>query len=166
MKTDNMLYSVLKIMPRYKECTAKNILALEKYFEWKDLDKETQNKFYGGELDNFLESNSISHFDLVLDEDVYDFYSHYANKDNNYKIQQELISWSDVEPVHQWFVENIQKGINDYNFHEEVTFEKLTQFLCVMISNLSCDLIEPCYPIYSIKQQENNEILLSPCVDS
>ena len=88
----------VKRMPRYKEVTASQVSAIESWFEY-----ETRDSKYADYT--FKEWCGCSEADLP-DKDVVEH-------------------WRKANEIHNWFVENVQDGIDDCDYHHEVTEEML-----------------------------------------
>lgn len=121
-------------MPRYRGTTAKEVSAIESYFNW------LENKKGGGEYANcsLKEWCGVSE-DQLPSQKVIDFYKkHYDTKywnwDHEHRyghkmIMQQVADWRKENAIHQWFVENIQDGEDDCRFHREVTEDDLETLL-------------------------------------
>ena len=42
---------------------------------------------------------------------------------------EEICYWRKANAIHKWFVDNVQGGIDDCNYHDEVTEDKLKELL-------------------------------------
>ena len=117
-------------MHRYKNTTPKDIDNIQSYLEW------VEAKEKGSEYAKctFKEWCGVAEEELPPQE-IIDFYAaHYNTKywswDVNHQyghkmIMQEIADWRKKNAIHQWFVENVQDGIDDCQFHREVTKDDL-----------------------------------------
>lgn len=130
----------LNRMPRYKNVTANQISAMESYFEWTTGDntkKYSFNKWCGHDLSELPSIETIEYFRQ--------FYSvRYSDWDVEKKfgfgrIMDQIGYWRKANHIHRWFVENVQDGIDDCNYHHEVTEEVLENILdaCIEVLNSS-----------------------------
>lgn len=62
---------------------------------------------------------------------------------NMYKSRQEIGYWRKANAVHQWFVNRVQDGVDDCDYHREVTEEDLLALkeICTEIVN-NCKLVQ------------------------
>lgn len=138
------LDSYLERMPRYGNTTPHEISAIENYFEWKEdpeVRKYTLKEWCGVD------------FGDLPPKHVRDFYAQfyittYYNWDDKHQyphksIKEEIGYWRKANEIHNWFVENIQDGVDDCEYHEEVTKEALEELLVTCQKVLdSCELVE------------------------
>ena len=65
------------------------------------------------------------------------------HKHPNMRIKEEVGYWRKANHIHNWFVENIQNGTDDCNYHREVTEEDLKELLDVCQKVLdSCEMVD------------------------
>ena len=129
----------LNRMPRYRGATANDVCAVESYLDWMK-EKEKDDSPYAS--DTFKEWCGI---DEVPHERYIKFYSKfyntkYASYDTEHKygwdrIMEQVGYWRKCNAIHNWFVENVQDGIDDCDYHHEVTEDKLE------------DLLKTCYAV-------------------
>ena len=118
----------LEKMPRYESATAIDVYRLEQYFDWKRKQNEyTFEKWCGIKYED-VPTGEIRKFYEPL------FKIKYANYDTEKKfgygsLMEEVGYWRKVNAIHNWFVKNVQDGIDDCNYHNEVTKEKLEELL-------------------------------------
>lgn len=140
MGLDMYLYK----MPRYRGTTAKQVSTLERYLDW--LDEEKAANYSLEEWCGVSEDNLPS-------QKVIDFYKkHYDTKywnwDHEHKyghkmIMQQVADWRKANAIHKWFVEKIQDGEDDCQFHREVTESDLEELLDTCKTVLeSCVMVE------------------------
>ena len=128
------LDSYLKKMPRYKDTTAHEVSVIESYLGWIK-EKESGSKYANC---TFKERCGIELSELP-DSEVIEFYRPfykptYFDWDKNkeypwYRIFEEVGYWRKANQIHNWFVENIQDGIDDCQYHREVAKEDLEELL-------------------------------------
>ena len=128
----------LERFPRYKDTTPNEINRLCHYFEWR------HNRAIPGrkEKNYTLKEWCGVDYKNVPTGDVREFYEdHFAMKpydwDTEMKcglhghISEEVGYWRKTNQIHNWFVENVQDGVDDCNYHNEVTKEILEKLLDV-----------------------------------
>lgn len=121
----------LNRMPRYVDATASDVSAIESYFDWKKAKEEGAPYAQGSFRD-------YSHRDTP-EKRYRDFYKKfykttYSVWDTEHKypwnrIMEQVGYWRKANQIHNWFVENIQDGIDDCCYHNEVTKEDLEELL-------------------------------------
>lgn len=136
----------LNRMPRYKGATANDVCAVENYFDWKE------SKAKGSEYANctFEEWCGIKEIPsqefIVYYSGYYDTkYSHWDTEHRyGYKrIAEQVGYWRKANHIHDWFVNNIQDGEDDCDYHREVTKADLEELLDICETVLkSCELVE------------------------
>jgi len=132
----------LERMPRYKDATAKDVNAVESYLSW------VRSKEEGSEYANCTFEEWCGIKNIPTNEYI-DFYSKFYEKKyadwdtehkyGHYHICDEVGYWRKANQIHNWFVENIQDGIDDCDYHREVTREDLEELLdiCERVYNSS-----------------------------
>lgn len=137
----------LERMPRYGNTTPDEINAIESYMDWK---WQKENKTYNGTMEKWC---GVS-YDKVPKGKALKFYKEhckfgYAYWDTEkkytgrYRIIEEIGYWRKANQIHNWFVENVQDGIDDCSYHNEVTKEILEELLDICQRVLdSCELVE------------------------
>lgn len=134
----------LKRMPRYGNTTPYEISAIESYFNWKEdpkAKKYTMKEWCG------------IPFKDIPSKEVRDFYApfyittYYAWDDEHKyphkNITEQIGYWRKANEIHNWFVEHVQDGADDCEYHEEVTEEVLEELLATCQKVLdSCELVE------------------------
>lgn len=120
----------LNKMPRYRGATAKDVSAVEDFLDWLKAKDE-------GKTDcSFQEWCGR---DKVPPLDYINFYSdyyeeRYSSWDTEHKypwarIIEQVGYWRKANSIHNWFVENIQDGEDDCDYHREVTEYDLMELL-------------------------------------
>lgn len=136
----------LNRMPRYRGATARDVSAVENYLDW------IGAKARGSEHANctFKEWCGI---EKTPAPSYIEFYANLYNKKYSYwdtehkygyaRIIEQVGYWRKANEIHNWFVENVQDGIDDCDYHHEVTKEILEELLdiCQTVLN-SCELVE------------------------
>lgn len=116
--------------PRYKNATPSDINAAENYIQWKaDCDagkaaaKYTFQEWTGRENDpdpdilKFVEDNITTVYW------AWDDRKHHPRLG----VTEGIGYWRKANAIHNWFVENVQDGVDDCEFHNEVTKEDLEE---------------------------------------
>lgn len=138
----------LNRMPRYKDATANDVSMLESYLDWKNKKNDPKSSAKNCTLKKWC---GVEYKD-VPNGDVRKFYepfftikySHWdVEKKYGYgRIMEQVGYWRKANEIHNWFVENVQEGIDDCCYHNEVTKEVLEELLDVCNKVLaSCELV-------------------------
>ena len=140
----------LERMPRYGNTTPSEISAIESYFDWKADKRKPESNARKYTLKKWCGVD----FKTLPSKHVRDFYeSHrkfgYASWDTEqkysgrYRIIEQIGYWRKANEIHNWFVENVQDGIDDCNYHNEVTKKDLEKLLYICQTVLdSCELVD------------------------
>lgn len=120
----------LERMPR-SEATPRQVRAIEEFFNWQ-AEKEKGCKY------SFKEWCGFSEEDLPSSE-VIEFYRPYYqtryylfDEEKRYphnSIVEEAGYWRKANQIHNWFVQRVQDGLDDCNYHDEVTEDVLLELL-------------------------------------
>lgn len=141
------LDSYLERMPRYGNTTPSEIRAIESYMDWR---RQKENKTYNGTMEKWC---GISYSKVPKGKALKFYKEHckfgYAYWDaekkysGRYRIIEEIGYWRKVNQIHNWFVENVQNGVDDCDYHNEVTKEDLEELLdiCQRVID-SCELVK------------------------
>ncbi len=120
----------LNRMPRYKEVTAKQINVMENYFDWLKA-KEEKSKYANCSLKEWCgydesdlpDKETIEYFCTL---NTFKYPSWDTKHEYGYNsIIDQVGYWRKANEIHNWFVENVQDGIDDCCYHHEVTEEML-----------------------------------------
>lgn len=134
----------LERMPRYEDATASDVMAVANYLDWQ------KSKAEGSEYANcsFKEWCGV---DEIPSKEYIDFYStfykdQYSGWDADIpwlRTHEEVGYWRKANAIHNWFVENVQDGVDDCCYHREVTAEDLCDLLdvCMEVLN-SCEVVD------------------------
>lgn len=137
----------LNKFPRYKNTTAKQINAIEGYLDWLDA-KEKGSEYANCTLNEWC---GVDIYDLPSQE-VIDFYKQFYTKkysswDTNHEygydtIHEQVGYFRKANQIHNWMVENVQDGIDDCQYHRELTKDLVEDLLdtCEQVYN-SCTMI-------------------------
>lgn len=136
----------LNRMPRHKGATAKDVSRVEHYLDW------IRNKEEGNDYANCTFEEWCGHYREPSQDDLtfYSNYYHvyYSDWDTEktcpwYGIMDQVGYWRKANQIHNWFVENIQDGVDDCNYHREVREEDLRELLDICQRVLdSCKLVD------------------------
>lgn len=128
-------------MPRYKDVTPGEIDIIESYFSWldakdkgseyaqgsfKDWCGHDENELPGKDAIEFFRPYYVARFGAWDTEKKYPYYP----------IMEEVAYWRKANAIHWWFVEHIQDGIDDCDYHREVTKEDLEELRSTCIEVL------------------------------
>ena len=135
----------LERMPRFEYATAKDVSAVEDYFDWKRA-KEEGSEYAQGSFRDWANKDTPP-------KKYRDFYKEfykttYSEWDTEHKypwtrIMEQIGYWRKANQIHNWFVENVQDGEDDCCYHNEVTKEILEELLdtCQRVLD-SCEMID------------------------
>lgn len=117
----------LNRMPRYKDVNAEQISAIENWLDYETRDEEYKDS-------TFERWCGMSEEELPSKE-IIDYYRQFYGKkyslwDTEHKygwdrIMEQVGYWRKCNAIHSWFVDNVQYGEDDCNYHREVTKEML-----------------------------------------
>ena len=113
----------LNRMPRYKNVTAEQVSTIEAYLEW--LYRKASDNYDG----SFKEWCGLNLKDLPPDSAINFYKQHSTLKYGSIYLMEEVAYWRKANAIHLWFVENVQDGIDDCKYHQEVTKEILEELL-------------------------------------
>ena len=140
------LDSYLYRMPRYKDTTVRDVHAIEEYLNWQRFKAE------GNEYAN---CNTLKEWCGIDDsqlpnKEVIEYYKQFYTKCYSdwdtehkygwYSIMKQVGYWRKANEIHNWFVENVQDGDDDCDYHNECTRGILEDLLntCKTVLD-SCD---------------------------
>lgn len=131
MGLDSYLYR----MPRYKGATVHDVYAIEQYLGWQRI-KEEGNEY--ADCNTLKEWCDIDDSELPSQE-VIDYYKQFYTKCYSdwdtehkygwYSIMKQVGYWRKANEIHNWFVENVQDGEDDCDYHNECKREILEDLL-------------------------------------
>ena len=131
----------LRRMPRYRGATANDVSAVEDYLDWLK-SKMDGSEYANCSFEKWCNKKAPSHEHIEFYADYYK--PHYSDWDIGRKhpwwhIDEEVGYWRKANHIHNWFVENIQDGEDDCDYHREVTEEDLRELLhvCQTVLNSS-----------------------------
>ena len=133
-------------MPRYKDTTVRDVHAIEEYLNWQRFKAE------GNEYAN---CNTLKEWCGIDDsqlpnKEVIEYYKQFYTKCYSdwdtehkygwYSIMKQVGYWRKANEIHNWFVENVQDGDDDCDYHNECTRGILEDLLhtCKTVLD-SCD---------------------------
>ena len=123
MGLDSYLYR----MPRYKGATVHDVHAIEEYLNWQRIKAE------GNEYANCNTMKEWCGIDdsQLPNKEVIDYYKQFYTKRYSdwdtehkygwYSIMKQVGYWRKANEIHNWFVENVQDGEDDCDYHNECT---------------------------------------------
>lgn len=122
----------LNRMPRYRGATAEDVSAVENYLDY-IAEREKGSEYAKGTFEEWCGIKEVPSQKYV------DFYSQFYEKkysswdtEKQYgyaRIMEQVGYWRKANQIHNWFVENIQDGIDDCRYHHEVTEDDLERLL-------------------------------------
>ena len=120
----------LERYPRYKDIRPENIHALEDFVEWKN-DPEAQ-KYSLEEWCGWSESLVPNAKDGEYLKQFLTTRYYAWDTDRKYphtRVYEQVAYWRKANQIHGWFVKNVQGGVDDCAYHDEVTKEKLEELI-------------------------------------
>lgn len=120
----------LNRMPRYKEVTVNQINVIESYFDLEEEKKrgsqytnDTLKEWCGHDESELPDKETIEYFRqfYVTRYSPWDTEHKYGHK----SIMEEVGYWRKANAIHAWLVDHVQDGIDDCDYHHEVTEEML-----------------------------------------
>jgi len=136
----------LNRMPRHKGATATDVSKVENFLDW------LKAKAEGSEYAKCTFKEWCG-YDEMPNADDLSFYSdyyrvYYSNWDTEKQypwtgIMEQVGYWRKANQIHNWFVENIQDGVDDCSYHREVREQDILDLLNICQEVLdSCELVE------------------------
>ena len=136
-------------MPRCNEATVQDVLNIENYLDYLNRCKDPDSSVKNYTLKEWC---GIDEKD-VPSGGVFEFYQHFYNTKYPYwddkheygedRIVEEIGYWRKANQIHNWFVDNVQDGEDDCDYHKEVAKETLEDLLDICQQVLaSCELID------------------------
>lgn len=119
-------------MPRYKNVTAKQISVIDSYFDLEKAKEEgsiyadcSLKEWCGYDESELPDKNTVEYFRPF-------YIKRYSNWDTEkkygfYYIMEDVGYWRKANEIHAWFVDHIQDGEDDCDYHHEVTKEILEE---------------------------------------
>ena len=132
----------LNRMPRYKNVTVNQIEVIESYFGWIEKRKEGNSyancsfeEWCGHNINELPDTDALNYFKqlYVTRYSDWDKEKRYGHKD----IMDEVGYWRKANQIHAWFVDHVQDGEDDCDYHHEVTKEILEELRDTCIEVLS-----------------------------
>lgn len=119
----------LNRMPRYKEVTANQVNAVENWFGYEVRDSKyadcTFKEWCGCSEEDLPDKEVIEHCRTfrAFNYPSWDKEKRYGS----WRIIEQVGYWRKANAIHQWFVDHVQDGIDDCDYHHEVTKEILEE---------------------------------------
>ena len=135
-------------MPRYKNVTANQIDIIDNYFDLEKA-KEEGSKYASSSLKEWCGYDESELPDKTTVEYFRPFYiKRYSDWDTEkkygfYRIMENVGYWRKANQIHQWFVDHVQDGVDDCDYHHEVTKEILEELrdTCIKVLTSSVMMI-------------------------
>ena len=131
----------LNRMPRYKEVTANQVDAIENLFDYEERNNKyahcTFQEWCGCREQDLPDKETIEYFRSIR---TYNYPSWDKEKKyGSWRIIEQVGYWRKANEIHNWFVDNIQDGIDDCDYHNEVTEEmlELLRAICIAVIKAS-----------------------------
>lgn len=136
----------LNRMPRHKGATAEDVNRVEKFLDW------IKAKLEGSEYAK-CSFKEWCGYEKMPSQDDLEFYADYykatysewdeEKKHPWWRIKEEVGYWRKANQIHNWFVENIQDGVDDCDYHREVREEDFLELLDICKRVLdSCEMVD------------------------
>ena len=132
----------LNRMPRYKNVTVNQIEVIESYFGWIEKRKEGNSyancsfeEWCGYSINELPDIDALNYFKpfYVIRHSDWDEEKKYGHKG----IMDEVGYWRKANQIHAWFVDHVQDGEDDCDYHHEVTKKILEELRDTCIEVLS-----------------------------
>ncbi len=124
MGLDQYLYR----MPRYKNTTASEVSAIENYLDWQKTKNEcTLKEWCGVDLREMPVLDVIEYYTQFYNTKYY--YWDTEHKYGHDGIMEQIGYWRKSNQIHNWFVNHVQNGEDDCEYHDPVTKEILEELL-------------------------------------
>ena len=133
-------------MPRYKNVTANQIDIIDSYFDLEKA-KEEGSKYASSSLKEWCGHDESELPDKTTVEYFRPFYiKRYSDWDTEkkygfYRIMENVGYWRKANQIHQWFVDHVQDGVDDCDYHHEVTKEILEELRDTCIKVLTSSVM-------------------------
>lgn len=118
----------LNRFPRYKWYRPENINAFEEWVEWKleGKDKEySLEKWCGAKESDLPEEEDRSFFEKLISTKYWEWDTEHRYPHD--RIYEQVAYWRKANAVHKWFVDHVQDGEDDCEYHKEVTKKDLIE---------------------------------------
>ena len=139
MGLDMMLYR----MPRYKDATAKDVTIVEEYLGWKREKDDPNSEYKNCTMKKWcgIDYKEVKRKFVNFYKKFY--HVTYSDWDTDHKypwhgIKEKVGYWRKANEIHNWFVGTVQDGIDDCDWHNEVTKEDLIYLKDTCEKVLSC----------------------------
>ena len=122
-------------MPRYNGATVHDVHAIEEYLNWQRIKAEGNEYANCNTLKEWcgIDDSQLPNKEVI--EYYKQFYTRcYGDWDTEHKygwysIMKQVGYWRKANEIHNWFVENVQNGEDDCDYHNECTREILEDLL-------------------------------------
>ena len=121
-------------MPRCGNATARDVVKVENYMDYMESCEDPESSARNYSMEEWC---GIKESDVSME--LLEFYKPSYNKkysawdtDHEYghnRITENVAYWRKANHIHNWFVENVQDGIDDCDYHDEVTKATLVKLL-------------------------------------
>lgn len=133
----------LNRMPRYKNVTVDQVCAIEDYFDWVDANNKKEDAYQRCSFKEWCNRNLEDLPSVAVIEHFRQFYvTRYPSWDTEQKyghnsIYEQVGYWRKANHIHDYFVKNVQDGMDDCSYHHEVTKEFLEELrdICIKVLN-------------------------------
>lgn len=114
--------------PRYKHYGPKEMMAANEYFDWLESEegqKHTFTEWCGVKEEDLPRKEDLEFFKGLRKESFWDW-----DEEHKYPhiwFYDEVAYWRKANAVHKWFVDHVQGGEDDCDWHDEVTQDVLEE---------------------------------------
>ena len=131
----------LNRMPRYKGVTANQVNAIEEWFSYEERPEKyadcTFNEWCGCREQDLPDNETIEYFRSIRTFN----YPHWdtEKKYGSWRVIEQVGYWRKANEIHNWFVDNVQNGEDDCDYHNEVTevMLELLKATCIAVIKAS-----------------------------
>lgn len=116
----------LERFPRYKDFGPKEINAVSEYLSWKNSETAkayTLKEWCGVDEESLPPADDIEALSKMFGQRFYAWDDKHKYPDDD--IKEHVGYWRKANAIHKWFVEHIQDGEDDCDYHREVTMDDL-----------------------------------------
>ena len=118
----------LERFPRYKNYKPRHIRTFEEYYEWKR-DKEGQkysfNEWSGMNERSLPAAEDREYFEKLIETRYWVWDEEHRHPHD--RVYEQVAYWRKANAIHKWFVDRVQFGEDDCEYHDEVTKKVLEE---------------------------------------
>lgn len=138
--------------PMSNRATANDVVNIENYIDYIEDCKNPDSKARNYSMEEWCGTKLED-----IDADLLEFYRHYYTEkyyawdiEREYphrRIMEQVAYWRKANAIHDWFVEHVQDGVDDCDYHNEVTKEILEE------------LLDTCEKVLAVSELVNGQVV-------